>query len=118
MKRILYTAAFVAFFGAMGFAQSAKPAKKAEPAAETVNPDGSAKASQSGKSQQPMNEEGNPDGSPKNQPLKEPASKTDGGDKPANKKTRMAITEKGVPASKSKETKDEKKPEPKAAGKN
>lgn len=88
MKKTVYTLAFVAFFGVMANAQTAKPASaksepvKAEPIkAETVNPDGTI--------------------SPAPASSNAPELKAKDDNQPVRKEgTRMAITEKGVPASK------------------
>ncbi len=93
MKKTVYTLAFVALFSVMAKSQSADPQKKKEPAKkETVNPDGTLAPA-------PAVSSPEPDAKQADQPMKSG--------------TRMAITEKGVPASKSSDAKAQKATEPK-----
>ena len=81
MKKTVYTLAFIALFSVMANAQAPEKAKKQEPAkSATVNPDGTVAPAGAATEAQPAE-----------------GKKSD--TKPASG-TRMAITEKGVPASK------------------
>jgi hypothetical protein len=94
MKKTVYTIAFIALFSVMCNAQDSHGKKEAPAKKETVNPDGTLSTT--------PNE--NATTAPKNE---------EKGGKP---QTRMAITEKGVPASNSKKP-AEKKAEPAKAEK-
>jgi hypothetical protein len=91
MKKTIYTLAFVALLSVMAKSQSATEPKKAEPVKkETVNPDGTIAPVQGVQDEKPAQAQ-----------------------EPKKSGTRMAITEKGVPASKSTDSKSQKAAEPK-----
>lgn len=97
MKRTIYTMAFVAFLGVMANAQTTSksvPVQQQPVPAETINPDGTI-------STQPAQGEPQLRVSEANQ---NPEGHKDG--------KRMAITEKGVPASKKQSQTESKKTEP------
>ena len=98
MKKTMYTLAFVAFFSLLSNAQDNNSLKKHE-SAQAVNPDGTT----------------SPAATPKADDGKT-VQKKEGEVKPAGG-TRMAITEKGIPASKAKEEKATKKEQPKSESK-
>ena len=86
MKKTIYTLAFVALLSVMAKSQSASEPKKSEPAKkEKVNPDGTLAPVQGVQDEKPA-----------------------AAQEPKKGGTRMAITEKGVPASKSADTKPQK----------
>src|SRR4051812_33605167 len=93
MKKTIYTIAFIALFSVMCNAQDTREKKEAPAKKETVNPDGTLNKTP----------EAAPSDATTNSKSDEKASKPQGG-------TRMAITEKGVPASK--KPADTKKSEP------
>jgi hypothetical protein len=101
MKKLIYTLGLVAFLGFAGMAQTAEPAKK-----QTVKDDGTTIAPASAKTDgdhAPQNKQAQPSTSQKTGDVdKTPAKTEQPTDKPAK---RMAITEKGVPASKNKDVK-------------
>jgi len=94
MKKTVYTIAFIALFSVMSHAQD-NNAKQPKPAAttpaqkETVNPDGTLSPAQPAAVSAPANES-----------AVEAPKPDDKGTKNQKGGTRMAITEKGVPASK------------------
>ncbi len=86
MKKTFYTIACIALFTVVSNAQTATPEKKAEPAKEVVNPDGTVSTAPTLVPASAATEAPQDNSS-------QQTRKKDGG-------TRMAITEKGVPASK------------------
>jgi hypothetical protein len=101
MKKYLYTLSLVALFAAVGTAQSAEPAKKQNASKQAaVNDDGTTATKPATEAQQ--------------NPKTDNAQPAGASDKPAPAK-RMAITEKGVPASKSTDGKKATAAEPKRA---
>ncbi len=102
MKKTMYTLAFVAFFSLLSNAQDNNSLKKHE-SAQAVNPDGTTSPAATEKAT-PKADDG------------KTVQKKEGEVKPAGG-TRMAITEKGIPASKAKEEKATKKEQPKSESK-
>ena len=89
MKKTIYTIAFIALISVVSNAQTSDHSKKQEPAkAETVNADGTISTAPVATDNVPATV------APENK-----ADNSQTGEKPKNG-TRMAITEKGVPASK------------------
>lgn len=103
MKKTIYTLAFVAFFSLLSNAQDNNSLKQHESSNQAVNPDGTQKPATSEKVT-PKADDG------------KTVQKKEGEVKPAGG-TRMAITEKGIPASKAKEEKATKKEQAKSESK-
>ena len=113
MKKVLYTIALVTLFGVVSKAQSSDGVKKDAPKKTSVNADGTLGTPQLNEGKAPQANDGKAPQQANETKQQEP-NKQQNEKKPAGG-TRMAITEKGVPASKAKkeEAKDTKAAEPK-----